>query len=545
MPAHADLLLHNANVITLDRRLSRAQAVAVRGESIAGVGSLAEMEHLCGPATRRMDCLGLTLLPGLVDAHCHLLALAASLTGVDCRPPTVGSIQALQQALWRRAGQTPPGRWVRGFGYDDLSLAEGRHPTRWELDEASPHHPVRLDHRSGHAVVLNSRGLDLAGITSETPDPAGGVIARDPAAGQPTGLLLELGGWLRRRLGGLRDAGEVDEGVRRMERLLLGYGITSVQDAGPGNGLARWDAFRALKDSGRLRCRVTMMAGLQELPAFQEAGLGFGHGDAGLRLGHAKLMLTLATGALHPDMEELRHSVAQARRAGFPVAIHAIEQEAVAAAAEALCQNPAPAAGSPPSPLSQRGARGDFPSASLQARDRIEHCAECPPRVLAQVRRCGAAVVTQPGFVYWNGDAYQQRVATELLPHLYPVGALHRSGAPLAFGSDAPVVDPNPWPAIYSAVTRRTRGGRRLPAQDDGDAEGSQVPLADALAMHTLGGAQAEGAQAQKGSIQPGKLADLTLVDGDPTRMDSAGIEALRDLRAVMTMIGGQVVWEG
>ncbi len=419
MPARAGLVLYNANVITLDPRRPHAQAVALRGEKIAGAGSLAELDHLCGPDTRRVDCQGMTLLPGLVDAHCHLLTLAASLTGVDCRPQAITSIEALQQALRRRAQQTPAGRWVRGFGYDHLSLAEGRHPTRQDLDLASPHHPVRLDHRSGHAVALNTLALAMAGITQDTPDPPEGVIERDPATSQPTGLLLELGDWLRQRLGSLRDAAELDEGVRRMEEALLGWGITSAQDAGPGNGLARWNAFRSLKDSGRLRCRVTMMAGIAALPELRRADLGFGGGDDTLRLGHAKVMLTLTTGALHPCVAELRQMVMQAHRAGFPVAIHAIEQEAVAAAASVLGQETTLAALSPDSSPSQRGVRWFPPFAKggqggFRVLDRIEHCAECPPALLAQVLRGGATVVTQPGFIYWNGDAYQQRVATEL-----------------------------------------------------------------------------------------------------------------------------------
>jgi len=542
-------------------RPPRAQAVAVQDGVIRAVGSQAGVARLCGPGARRIDCQGMTLLPGFVDAHCHLLALAASLTGVDCRPENAGSIEILQQALRHRAQQTPPGRWVRGFGYDDLSLAEGRHPTRHDLDQAVPQHPVRLDHRSGHAAVLNSRGLALVGITSVTPDPPEGVIDRDET-GAPTGLLLEAGGWLRQRLGQLRDPQEVVEGVGRMEQLLLGYGITSVQDAGPENGLARWQAFQTLKKDGRLRCRVTMLAGFRHLAELMEAGLAFGAGDNHLRLGHVKLLLTLTTGALHPSAEVLTQQVAQAHRMGFPVAVHAVEQEAVAAAAAALVQARCEP---PPTPLYERGAKDIAPFANgnnisppfakganisphfvkggrggFYAPDRIEHCAECPPHLLEQVLQTKAMVATQPGFVYWNGDNYRRHVEAALLPHLYPAGALHRAGVPLAFGSDAPVVDPNPWPAIYSAVTRLARSGAALLAGEEAKAV-QAVSLEAALRAYTLGGAQAEGAPVHKGSIAVGKLADLVLVDGDPTRMEQEGI---KDIKAVMTLVGGKVVWE-
>ena len=170
----ADLLLTNAQVLTLEPKQPRAQAVAIRGDTIVAVGSQGDVTSLAGPATRTIDCQEMALLPGFVDAHCHLFATAAAMQGVDCGPPRASSLALIQEALHRRAEATAPGRWVRGFGYDDLALAELRHPTRWELDLVAPQHPVRLDHRSGHASVLNSLGLEAAGIHRDTPDPSRG-----------------------------------------------------------------------------------------------------------------------------------------------------------------------------------------------------------------------------------------------------------------------------------------------------------------------------------------------------------------------------------
>ena len=222
----------------------------------------------------------------------------------------------------------------------------------------------------------------------------------------------------------------------------------TVQDAGPDNDLSRWDVYQGLRESGRLLCRVTMMAGISNLAAFREAGLCWGDGDDGSRLGHTNIRLTLTTGDLQPGVEELHQMVQRAHGEGFPVAIHAVEQEAVAAAVQVLRENPRVVTGSAAGP-----------------RDRIEHCAECPPELVSQVSECGAMVVTQPGFVYWNGEAYEQRVEPSLLPHLDAVGALDRAGVPLACGSDAPISAPNPLPAIHIAVTRTTSGGRHLPTR--------------------------------------------------------------------------------
>ena len=473
------------------------------------------------PASRIIDCNGLTLVPGLVDSHCHLLALGSTLRGLDCGPQAASSITTLQQLVKTRADLTPPGGWIRGFGYDDNALAERRHPTRWDLDRVASGHPIRLDHRSRHAAVLNSRGLELLGITSETPDPVEGVIDRDPASGTPTGLLFEMGDFLRRRLDAANDPDGLKTGVRLLNQQLLACGITSAHDAGPGNDPNRWETFRELRASGQLSSRVTMMAGFAHIEEFRRAGLSFGDGDFGLRLGHAKIMITRTTGALHPGAAALQGMVRQAHAAGFPVAIHAVEQEAVAAAAAAL--------------TSERQSRGP-----LTVRDRIEHCSECPTEMIAKVVQSGAMIVTQPGFVYWQGDSYLANVDPELHDHLYDAAGLHRAGASVAFGSDAPVIDPNPWPAIYSAVTRRTRSGASLGAFAGQSHATQGLTLRDALRMYTDGQAAAVPPERRVG-ITPGGAADLALLDADPTGI---GVEELMVIRVLMTIVGGQVEWE-
>ena len=523
--SRTDLLLLNARVLDLhsppNASLSIRQAVAIGSGRIISVGRNDEVSASVGPAARVIDCNGLTLMPGLVDSHCHLLALGSTLRGLDCGPQAASSIPALQQLVRRRADLTLPGGWIRGFGYDDNALAERRHPNRWDLDTVAGGHPVRLDHRSRHASVLNSRALELLGITSETPDPAEGVIDRDPASGTPTGLLLEMGDFLRRRSDPVRDPGALRDGIRLLNQKLLAYGITSAHDAGPGNDPNRWETFRELRASGQLSCRVTMMAGFAHIEEFQRAGLSFGDGDSGLRLGHAKIMVTRTTGALHPSVAELQGMVRQAHAAGFPVAIHAVEKEAVAAAAAVL--------------TSEGESRG-----GLTVRDRIEHCSECPPELVAQVVQSGATIVTQPGFVYWQGDSYLANVEPSLLDHLYDAAGLRQAGARVAFGSDAPVIDPNPWPAIYSAVTRRTRSGAFVGGSAGQGSPAQGLPVRDALRMYTGDQASAILPERRMG-ITPGSAADLALLDADPTGI---GAEEIKDIRVTMTIIGGQVAWE-
>ena len=541
MPAPAALLLVNARVITLDPARPWADAVAIAGDTLLAVGNSADLKKFRNSRTTVIDCRGYTLIPGLNDAHCHLLATAAALTALDCGPPAILSLADLQGAIRRRAGETPSGQWLRGYGLEPAALAEGRYPTRWELDAVAPQHPVRLEHSSGHAAVLNSYALALAGIDAATPDPPEGILRRDETTGESDGVLLEMSSWLRDRLGNTRSPAELAAGVSRLSQNLLRYGITSAQDAGPHNGLASWQTFQSLTQAGHFQPRLTLMAGVANLEHFASAGLSWGSGDDRLRLGHAKIMLTLTTGAMHPGPAELAELVSAAHNLGFPVAIHAVEQEVVAAVAALTAMAP---------PLPASLIMGIPAAAGSIPRNRIEHCAECPPKLLAKLRRQGVTVVTQPGFIYWRGESYRERVSPELLPHLYPITALAQAGLPLAFGSDAPVIDPSPWPAIYSAITGNTAAGLPLV---EGQAAGQPLfenksggpnpglTLTQALRAYTHGGAWAEGMETRKGIIRPGMLADLALVDTDLPRANAA---ALKDTQARLTLLGGEVVWD-
>ena len=173
-------MLVNARVLTMDPRRPSASTVVIIGNTIAAVGDNSLADEWPGNRARTIDCQGLTLIPGLIDSHCHILAQAAAMQSLDCGPDSVSSISELTQVIRQRAAETPAGGWIRGYGYDDTSLAEVRHPTRWDLDTAAPDHPVRLNHRSGHASVLNSLGLTAGGYTPRYPGPARGDYRPGP-----------------------------------------------------------------------------------------------------------------------------------------------------------------------------------------------------------------------------------------------------------------------------------------------------------------------------------------------------------------------------
>ncbi|MCY4366994.1 MAG: amidohydrolase [Chloroflexi bacterium] len=536
MSFSANLLLVNARVFTMDPGKPHAEAVAVSGDRIVNVGSNEDILALRSPESEVIDCRALPLLPGINDAHCHVLTTASTFSSVDCGPPVITSIGQLLSAISDRAAGTPPGQWVRGFGLDPDSLEESRFPTRWELDSMAPSHPVRINHSSGHACVLNSLALGLAGIDGTTPDPVEGVIEREAHTGEPTGTLFEAALFLRERLGPTRDQQELASSVSRLSDMLLACGITSVQDAGPENAIQQWQTFKTLVDEGAFRPRVTMMAGARNLGQFDESGMIWGTGSEKLKLGHAKIMCTLTTGSLLPASEDLNQLATLAKDMGFPIAIHAIEQEVIEAvlALPELFETPSRKLPTP----------GERPVAQRVPRNRIEHCAECPPTLLEKVAQSGATVVTQPGFIYWRGENYLRRVDPALIPHLYDTGSFLDRRVPVAFGSDSPVIDPSPWPAIYCAITSLTQQGNRIPrANFTGALAGNQragITFRQAIEAYTRGAARAEGAEASKGAIRQGMLADLTVLGAG---IEGESLHQLPQAKSVLTIVGGEVLW--
>ncbi|MCY4555772.1 MAG: amidohydrolase family protein [Chloroflexi bacterium] len=503
MTPSAEIVLLNGKVPAAD---GHHTALAVAGGTVVATGGDREIMRLVVPDTTVLDCSGHRVIPGIVDAHCHVLAAATTSLRVDCRPAATPDIESIIAAL--REDATSQNGWIRGYGYDDSPTGLGRHLHRKDLDRVSTTRPVRVDHRSGHACALNSRALATVGIDRETSDPSGGVIVRD-ADGEPTGLLLEMSDRLRDRTAGSEGACRkaIKESLSNYGGRMLAYGVTAVTDAGPSNGLDRWRYFQEATGDGTLPLRVTMMVGWNRVEEMRAAGLGYGAtASAGmLSVGHAKVMLTASTGQLRPDPSHLSEMVAHAHELGFPVAIHAVERDVIVAAALAIGDARAVKAGEFGRPL-----------------DRIEHCAECPPDVLELVAQSGAIVVPNPGFLHYDGERYVHTVAPDLVPHLYPVGALVARGIPTVLGSDAPVVEPNPWASMAAAVSRKSLGGV--------DLGGVGVrSVAEALSLHSGGW-----------RIAPGVPADLAVVEPDPLAISAAELPAVH---AVATILAGQLAW--
>jgi hypothetical protein len=510
------MILCQARILTMDRRRPRVEAIALRQGRIVAVGADAEVLALRGRATRVIDCQGGVIVPGFIDAHLHVRAYAGTFLGIDCRPPTVHSLADLQTILQQHSHRLPPGEWLVGYGYDEFGLAERRHPTRWDLDVSTPRHPVRLAHRSRHAWVLNSLALARLGITRNVPSPAGGLIERDAASGEPTGLLIDMDAYMRQHLPPLTTPEQFRSGLQQSIQMLLSAGVTTIQDASVANDLAAYEAFRAWITGGDLPLRVMLLMGASALPEVLAAGLKPSEGAPSLRVQGFKIRLDEASGTLYPPQEILDAQVWSAHRRGFPVAIHAVDLAALVSALHAI-----------------RLARERLPGANL--RHRIEHGSLCPEVCIDELADLKVTVVTQPAFLWYHGRRYMSEIDAEQRPWLYRVKSLLARGVAVAGSSDAPVVPPRPLEGVYAAVARQTPDGDII-----GPAE--RVSVEEALWLFTQGAAWACGLESEVGSIRRGKRADLVFLAADPTRVPVAEIP---QIPVCMTMVDGVVQWRG
>jgi len=510
-----DLILTNANVITMNPGCPVAELVAVKGNRVLLVGDNDRLGEARGAKSQVIDCQGKTVVPGFNDAHCHIFAFIRKLASIDLSPPGVSSIADIKAAVRRRAKAIPAGSWITATDYNEFYLAEKRHPNRRDLDEAAPEHPVVLAHRSLHACVLNSRALSMAGITGETPEPPGAVIERELDTGEPSGLLFDMVSYIRQQVLPPLSDEELAEGIALANRHYLSMGITSLQEASAGNDYARWQTLKRFKQNGQLASRVSMMFGFDALPQFQQAGLAFGAGDEQLRLGGVKILVNEATGRLQPPQDELNRQALDAHRAGFQLAIHCIEPGTVEAAVSALEY----IAGK---------------SSVAGRRHRLEHLSECPPELLKRLSKLEAMVVTQPPFIYYGGERYLATIPPERQRWLYRIKSFLDSGLVVAGSSDAPVVPDNPLIGIYAAVTRRAETGQEVLPKE-------AVSPQQALAMYTANAAYASFEEDIKGAITPGKLADMAILSDDLLKSPP---EQLKDIRVEMTIIDGKVAWQ-
>ena len=534
-----DLVLVNANVLTMDPARPRASAVSVANGRIT---ALDEVPAGANGTAHVVDLRGATVLPGFHDAHNHMTGFGMSLGEVDLRADAVGTLDELYAAVARRAETTAPGEWVVGSGYDQNKL--GGHPHRDALDRAAPGRRVWLRHTSAHLCVVNGVVLADLGVDAAATEIPGGRVATDDD-GRPTGLLEERAQLLVGSLVYPYPLAELADAIARAAAEYLKEGVTSCTEAGIGGGWvahspAELAAYQLARDQGRLGVRVELMTAGEVLhplgahagdgrPLGLDLGITSGFGDEWLRLGATKIFAdgslvgrTAAmndpyagsdqVGYLQADAADLQALIIAAHRSGWQVATHAIGDRAIDVVLDAYEQ------------ALERYPRRD-------PRHRIEHFAVVGPEQLARAAALGVIAVPQGRFASELGDGMLAAVGQDRHAWLYRLRSLLAAGMVLPGSSDRPVVAGAPLLGIHDMVNRQTSSG--APFNPD-----EAITAGQALRAWTWGSAYASRQEHVKGSIAPGMLADLVVLSEDPTTVAPARIAGLEVLA---TVVGGQV----
>jgi predicted amidohydrolase YtcJ len=361
---------------------------------------------------------------------------------------------------------------------------------------------------------LNSLALRFVGISKETEDPPGGLIDRHIETGEPTGLLYGMGDYLAEKIPPIPED-RMEKGIRLADVELSSLGITSAYDASSRNDLSRWNKLQQWKEERLYKTRINMALGLKGFQEYQKSNFSTGGSGSRLNLKGVKIILHEIMGDLHPRREELNGEVLRIHDSRMQVLLHAVEKKEIEAACDAIDF------------ALQRSPRPD-------PRHRIEHCSVCPPSLAKRIASLSIFVVTQPSFIYYNGERYLRTVPESEQDHLYPIATLMKSDVRVAGSSDCPVVPANPLMGIYSAASRKAENGEFV-------SPGETISPSEGIRMFTIDAAKATFEEEVKGSLTPGKLADLVVLSGDPTKLP---IDEVKEIKVEMTVLNGEVVWD-
>jgi predicted amidohydrolase YtcJ len=528
----ADTILVNGNIVTIDAAGTKAQALAVRNGLILYVGDDDSARAMAGASTRIIDLAGRTVTPGLIDAHCHLSAVG--LLGapyVDLSWPTVFTIQDMQDKLAAKIAVTPEGEWVVGSGWMTF---EGRYPNKHDLDPISPNHPVFALNMGGHMAAVNSLALEMAGVTASTPDPGTGRFLREEG-GEPSGTVLNHPAMdFFRRLWppDFLNLSVYENSVLSPQARFASMGVTSFQDV-YARDMDRMQAYFNIARRGEMSIRgqvMNVLEYIQELDGRIADLEAIRYENEYMRLAGAKFQVDGALEAAYTNEphngiawnvsiwkpKDLNEAVKAFHDTNYQVSIHTVGDAALDMALDAIekamNQNP----------------RSD-------PRHRIEHSVLNTDDALQRTKDLGVVISTQPTLIRAFGDAAERIWGEERAQRIIPTRTWLDMGVPLCLSSDAPSM---PWWDPQSTLAASIA---RLSATNKPFAPEQALTIEEAMYAHTMAGAYADFAENVKGSLEPGKYADLIVWHGDPYTVTT--IEIL-DLTIDLTMVGGKIVHE-
>lgn len=539
----ADLIITNGKVWNVDRERPQAEAVAIAGDRIAAVGSAASVMEWKGPKTRILDAQGKTVLPGIIDAHVHFSNGGFEISGVQLRD--AATPEEFARRIGEHARKVPKGEWILGGTWDHELWGGMPLPTRAWIDAVTPEHPVFVSRYDGHMALANTLALKLAGVTRDTPTPSGGEIVKGPD-GEPTGLLKDEAMGLVFRVIPDPSEEQLTRAIRAALREAARYGVTGIHDLSSASDVR---VYQQLHQQGELTARMYCILPLPQWEAVARTGIRAGFGNEWIRLGGLKGFADgslgsttalffepyndapqtagLPAGMMFPEGNMLKMA-SGADAAGLQLVIHAIGDKAnrlILEVYEAIEKA-----------RGRRDLSGDrWPNSAR--RWRIEHAQHIHPDDFAKFARLGVIASMQPYHAIDDGRWAEKRIGHERGKTTYAFRTFLDRGVKLAFGSDWTVAPLNPFTGIYAAVTRATLDGKN----PGGWYPEQKITLAEAIEAYTMGSAYAEFSESQKGSITPGKLADVILLDSD---LFAIPAEKIKDVKVRATIVGGRVVYE-
>jgi predicted amidohydrolase YtcJ len=528
----ADTILVNGNIVTIDAQRTTAKALAIKNGIILTVGDDQTVRNMAGDGTKVVDLFGRTVTPGLIDAHCHLSACGLLGTAyLDVSWPAINTIEQLQTKIVEGVSKTPPGEWVVGAGWVTFG---GRNPNKHDLDPVSPKHPVMLINQGGHMAVVNSLALEMAGVTARTPDPGNGVFLRE-ANGEPDGAVLNhpaMDYFRKLWPADLLDVNTYEVSILNPQAKFASFGVTSFQDV-YARDMDRMQAFFNIARRGEMSIRgqvMNVLEYIQELEGRIDAIEAIRYEDDYMHFAGAKFQ---ADGGLEASFthephngiawnkpiwqpKDLNEAVRAFHDAGFQVAIHTGGDAAVDMALDAI--EAAMNANPRPDP-----------------RHRIEHSVLNTDKALQRQKDLGIVISTQPTLITAFADGMLRIWGEERMQRAIPTRTWLDMGIPLCLSSDAPSM---PWwdpqSTLYASIVRASLS--KIPVSPE-----QAMTMEEAMVAHTMGGAYADFAENRKGSLEPGKLADLTVWHDNPY---TVATEDIRSLTVDLTMVGGKVLHE-
>ncbi len=540
LPAHADnptiapdLIVVNATVRTMDPARPTAEAIAILGNRIVAVGNSTGIKKLAGANTRVIDAKNRLVLPGFNDAHVHFLSGGFQLSSVDLRD--ANTPQEFAERIRQFAAKIPAGSWITGGDWDHERWPDAKLPTKELIDRYTPTTPVFVSRLDGHMALANSVALKLAGVTNQTKDPDGGVIVRD-AKGELTGILKDAA---QSFVWNIKPASSFEEklnAARAASNYAARLGVTSVQDVSAGSDVG---VYQTLLDRGELKTRIYAMTALPNWERLAKAGIRAHFGSEMLRVGGLKAFSDGSLGSTtalfyepYKDAPEtsgipsdemfpegaMHDRVRDADRAGLQILIHAIGDRANDLILSIFEQVE-----------KENGPR--------DRRFRIEHAQHIRPQDIPRFARDKVIASMQPYHAIDDGRWAEKRIGRERAKTTYAFRSLLNAGATLAFGTDWTVAPLSPMLSVYGAVTRRTIDARN----PNGWVPEQKIFVEEAVRAYTVGSAYAEFQDTVKGTITPGKLADLVMLSRDIFTIDAREIE---NVKVLMTMVDGRVVYE-